>query len=86
MKENDFTLKKPRSRRYTAETITDADYEDVRTLLTNTPTQPDTLLHCLEQAAGAIGLHVNADKIEYMCFDKKWDISTLNGDSLKLVD
>ena len=37
------------------------------------------------QAAGNIVLHVNADKTEYMCFNKKRDISTLNGGSLKLV-
>ena len=35
---------------------------------------------------GDIGLHVNADKTEYMCFNQKGDISTLNGSSLKLVD
>ena len=33
-----------------------------------------------------IGLHVNAHKKEYMCFNRKGDISTLNGSSLKLVD
>ena len=40
------------------------------------------------QAAGLdeIGLHVNADKTEYVCFNKKGDISTLNGGSLKLVN
>ena len=40
----------------------------------------------LEQAAAGIGLHVNAHKIEYMCFNQTGDISTLNGSSLKLVD
>ena len=29
---------------------------------------------------------VNADKIEYICFNQKRDISTLNGGSLKLVN
>ena len=33
-----------------------------------------------------IGLHVNADKMEYMCFNQRGDISTLNGSSLKLLD
>ena len=41
--------------------------------------------HSLEWAAGDIGLHVNAEKAEYMCFDQRSDISTLNG-PLKLVD
>ena len=36
--------------------------------------------------SAGIGLHVNADKTEYMCFNQKGNISTLNGSSLKLVD
>ena len=43
-------------------------------------------LHSLEQAAGGIGLHVNAHKKEFMCFNQRGDISTQNGWSLKLVD
>ena len=54
--------------------------------LANTPTKAKSPLHSLEQAAGGTGLHANADKTEYMCFDKKGDISTLNVGSLKLVD
>ena len=64
----------------------DADYTYDIALLTNTPTQAESLLHCLELAAGAIGFHVNADKTEYMYYYQKEDISTLNGGSLKLVD
>ena len=70
-------VKKERSRRYTAQTITDADYADNMALLVNTPTQAETLLHSLEQAAGGIGLHVNADKTEYTCFNQRGDISTV---------
>ena len=33
-----------------------------------------------------IGLHVNADKTKFMCFNQRGDISTLNSSSLKLVD
>ena len=46
----------------------------------------ETLLHSLEQAATGIGLHVNAHKTEYMCYNQTGDISTLDGTSLKLVD
>ena len=46
----------------------------------------DSLLHSLERAAPGIGLHVNAQKTEFMCFNQKGDISTLDGTSLKLVD
>ena len=66
--------------------ITDADYTDDIALLANTPTQAETLQHNLEWATSSIGLHVNADKTEYMCFNQRGDISTLNGGPLKLVD
>ena len=78
MKENGFTLKKARSRWYLTETITDADYADDIALLANTPTQAKSLLHSLEQIAGGIGLHVNADKMEYMCFNQKGYISEIS--------
>ena len=55
-------------------------------LLANTPAQAESLLHKLEQAPGGIGLYVNADKTEFMCFYQRGDISALNGRSLKLVD
>ena len=40
----------------------------------------------LERAAAGIGLHVNAHKTVYMCYNQTGDISTLDGTSLKLVD
>ena len=86
MKDNGFKLGKERSRRYSTQTITDVDYADDIKLLANTPAQAETLLHGLERAAAGIGLHVNADKTEYMCFNQRGDISTLNVSSLKLVD
>ena len=66
MKDNGFKLTKERSRRYPAQAITDADYANVIALLANTPAQAETLLHCLERAAGGIGLFVNADKMEHV--------------------
>ena len=77
MKDNGFQLTKERSRRYPAHTITDADYADDIALLSNTPAQTETLLHSLERAAAGIGLHVFY-KTEYMCFNQRDDISTLN--------
>ena len=81
-----FELTKKRSRRYPATTITDADYADDIAILANTPDQAETLLHSLERAAASIGLHVNAHKTEYMCYNQTGDISTLEGTPLKLVD
>ena len=86
IKDNSFKLAKERSRRHPAQTITDADYADDIALLANTPAQAGSLLQSLERAAAGIGLHVNADKTEFTCFNQRGDISTLNGSSLKLVD
>ena len=84
-KKHSFTEKLARSRRYPKETSTDAIYADDIVLLANTPTEAEYLVYILGRAAGGIGLHVNADKTEYMCFNRR-DISTQNGSSLKLVN
>ena len=86
MKENGFKLTNERSRGYPVQTITDADYANDIALPANTPAQAETVLHSLERAAACTGLHVNAHKTEYMCFNQRGDISTLKGSSLKLVD
>ena len=86
MKENGSTLWNARSRQYPAQTIMDKDYSDDIVLLAHTSAQAKSLLHNLEWAAGGIGLLVNTDKTEYMCFNQRGDISTLNSGSLKLVD
>ena len=86
IRENGFELTKKRSRRYPAKTITDADYDDDIAILANTPNQAETLLHSLERAAAGIGLHVNAHKTEYMCYNQTGDISILDGIFLKLID
>ena len=83
MKENGFKLTKERSRRYT---ITDADYADDIAFLANSLAQAESLLHNLERVAGGIGLYVNTYKTEYMCFNRRGDISTLKAGPLKLVD
>ena len=78
IKENGFELTKKRIRTCPAKTITKADYADNILSLANTPNQAETLLHSLEQVATGIGLHVNAHKTEYMCFNQTSDISTLD--------
>ena len=86
IKENGFKLTKKRSRKYPAKTITNADYADDIAILANTPNQAETLLHSLERAAAGIGLHFNAHKTEYICYNQTGDISILAGSSLELVD
>ena len=86
MKENSFKLAKERRRRYTEQTITDANYAGDIALMVNAPIQAEILQHSLERAAAGIGLHVNAHKMGYMCFNQTGNISSLNGSSVKLVD
>ena len=64
-----YTKKKARSGRYPAQFFTDTDYEDDIELLANTQTQAESQLHSVEQTAGDIDLHVNADKAEYISFN-----------------
>ena len=93
IKENSFTFKKKkkkkkkkkgRSRQYSAETMTNTDYIDDQARLTNTPAKPKSLRHSLEYATGGIGLYVNVNKAEFICFKQEGAISTLSGKSLKL--
>ena len=60
--------KKARSKRYPAETITDADHADDLALLANTQTQGRSLLHGLLLAARVNCLYVNSDKTEFVGF------------------
>ena len=59
----------------------DANYADDIALLANTPAQAESL----ERAAGGIGLHVNADKTEYLFFNQRSNIYTLKDGPLKQV-
>ena len=78
IKENGFKLANEKNRRYPAQTITEADFADDIALPVNTLVQAESILLSLERAASGTGLTVNADKTEYMCFNKKGDLSTLN--------
>ena len=83
VKENGFTLKKARSRRYHRKTKIDADFTDDLALLTNTP--KESLLHSLQKAEGT-DLNVNVNKRKFLCLKPKGAISTLSGKLLKLED
>ena len=86
MAKKSMLVSRDRSRRYPAQTIMDADYTDDIALLANTLAQAESRLHSLEQAAGGIGLHLNADKMEYIYLNQRGNISSLKGGPLKLVD
>ena len=75
-----------RCRRYPTKTKTDSDYADDPTLLANSPSQAESLLHSLEQAVEEIDLLMNANKTEFMSFKLEGTISTLSCKPIKLVD
>ena len=66
--------------------MTNADDAGDQALLINALAQAEYLLHSLEQAAGSIGLCMNANKTEFMYLKQEGAISTLIGKPLKLVD
>ena len=86
MGENVLTLKKARSQRHLVETVTDADNEDNLALHVNIPTQTESFLYSIELIARGIGLFVNIDKTEFLCFKQDGTIFTSNGLPLKLVE
>ena len=65
------------------ETITNVD--DL-VFLANTPAQAQSLLCSLELAARGIGLYMNSNETEFMCFSPDGAISLSNGKPLKLID
>ena len=74
---NWFHIEKAKKQIYPSKTMTDADYTDDQTLPTNTPVHPESILHRLGQAVRGIGLWVNANKADYMCFKQKGAITTM---------
>ena len=77
--ENGFTLAKARSRRYSAQAITDPDYADDIAVLTNSPTQAESV------RGGRWHSPPWERRQEFLCFNQRGDISTENHVSLKLV-
>ena len=54
----------------------DVDYTDNIALLANALAQAKTLLLSLENGDAGIDLHINAYKMEYMCFNQRREMST----------
>ena len=65
-----LTLELARRRRFPAKKIIDADYVDNLAPLSDNSYNAQKLLHFLEQSEATIGLHVNATKTEYMCYNQ----------------
>ena len=80
-----LTLELARCGRIHTKKITDADYADDLALLSDNSYNTQKLLHILEKSAAFIGLHINATKTEYMCYNQNGAIETLNKTLLKKV-
>ena len=83
-----FTLTKQKSKCYPAMKITDADYADDLAVLADILKDATFLLHSIERTAKEIGLYLNADKTEFICFnqDASEGMRSLNGEKIKQVD
>ena len=84
--EYSLTLELARSRRFHTKKITDADYAEDLALLSDNSYNAQKLLHILKKSAAFIGLHVNATKTKYMCYDQGSTTKTLNKTLLRKVD
>ena len=70
MNENGFSLKKKKKKKKADDTSQKLIRDDIA-LVENTSTRVEYQQHRLNRIAGGIGLHVNAEKMENMCFNKK---------------
>ena len=66
-----FKLDKKRSRRQKPAIITDFDFADDIELMTEEINQAQEFLHSVQNSAARTGLHLNADKTKFMCFNQK---------------
>ena len=68
--------------------VTDLDFVDDITLLSDAPQAAQTLLHSVEKWCSEVGLHVNDTKTEYTALHCELDtvISTLCGKQLNKTD
>ena len=82
-----FTLAKRKSKCYPAMKITNADYADDLAVLADVLKDATFLLHSIERTAKEIGLYLNADKTEFICFnqDASEGMKSFNGEKIKQV-
>ena len=82
-----FTLRKRKSRRHPEVKITDTDYADDLSLLSDTIEQAQEFLGSLESAASAVGLHLNEGKTKFMSTGiEEPSLVSSSGNHLEQVD
>ena len=75
-----FKLDRKRSRRHYSNVITDLDFADDIALVIEELEQAQNFLHCVQENAAKISLHLNSDKTEFMIFNQVQDtvLKTVN--------
>ena len=83
-----FNLDRRRSRRHNPNVITDLDFADDIALVAEELEQAQDFLHCVQENAAKIGLHLNSDKTEFMTFNEVQDtiLKTVNNENIKKID
>ena len=74
------------SRRFPTKKVSDTDYGKDLALLSDNSYTAQNLLYILQQSAAFIGLHLNATKTKYMCYNPDGPIENLNKTPLKKED
>ena len=83
-----FEIKSRQSSRHPAEYLTDTDFADDISLMSNSLLNAQCLLQFLEQASNSVGLYLNESKTEFVnkCMsDSDFVIKSLNNTLLKMV-
>ena len=80
-----FTLRKQLSRRYPAEMLTDADFDNVLVILSDKIRNAEKLLKILETAVASVGLYMNTTKTKLIAVNNEGIITAQNGCDLKQV-
>ena len=83
-----FKINRKRSRRHNPNVITDLDFADDIALVAEELEQAQDFLHCVQENAAKIGLHLNSDKTEFMTFNEVQDtiLKTVNNENIKKID
>ena len=83
-----FKIDRKRSRRHNPNVITDLDFADDIALMAEELEQAQDFLHCVQENAAKIGLHLNSDKTEFMTFNEVQDtiLKTVNNENIKKID
>ena len=82
-----FKLDNNRIRQHKPAIITDFDFEDDIALVTEEINQAENFLQRVQNSAARIGLHLNTEKTEFICFNQEQEpvLNTIGKDKIKFM-